>query len=154
MDAVNKPNDWFATRFLNPDQTPESLVVEGISTSNTKIEDREYYRNIPEVKEAYTDEYGTFKEREFNDTYDQYLAEYQYLSGINNRDFVLQFYEKNPGVFSVSYGHFVDPSMSVSKVNNPLEQTYGLTTIGEWSEPTISAKEAAQKNRIYIPDKG
>jgi hypothetical protein len=149
MDNTNKPHDWFASRFLNPDKTPEFFVLEGFSTENTKIEDKDFYKNKAKVKEFYTNEEGVFDEKAFDRDFDQYTKEYQYLSQINNRDFVLQFYEKHPGVFSVPFGHSYVPKMEITKVANPLDQSFGITAINQWSEPTISAREAAQKNRIW-----
>jgi hypothetical protein len=131
MDAINKPNDWFTARFLNPEQTPESLVIQGLSAENTRLEDKEFYKNKPKVKEAFTDDNGVFNEKEFDKAYDTYLAEYQYLSGMNTRDFILQFYEKNPGVFSIPYGHYVTPKIKTSLTPNPLKQSFGIIQLNE-----------------------
>lgn len=149
MENINKPHDWFAARFLNPDKTPEFLVLEGFSTENTKIEDKDFYKNKAKVQEFFKDENGNFDEKAFTEAHEKYTQEYQYLSNINNRDFVLQFYEKHPGVFSVPFGHSFAPTMDVSLTPNPLDQSFGVAAINEWSAPNISAREAAQKNRIW-----
>lgn len=131
MENINKPHDWFAARFLNPDKTPEFLVLEGFSTENTKIEDKDFYKNKAKVQEFFKDENGNFDEKAFTEAHEKYTQEYQYLSNVNNRDFVLQFYEKHPGVFSVPFGHSFTPTMDVSLTPNPLDQSFGVTAINE-----------------------
>ena len=47
----NKKNDWFATLLFQPNMTLQDFANNDITPDNTSINTREYYKNIPEVKE-------------------------------------------------------------------------------------------------------
>lgn len=76
MEENIKKNDWFATLLYNPDLSLAELEQLNIIPENSALLKKEDYKNIPEVKEAFSDKDGNFKEAEFNGFYDGALALY------------------------------------------------------------------------------
>lgn len=82
MEENTKKNDWFATLLYNPDLSLAELEQLNILPDNSALLKREDYKNIPEVKEAFSDQNGNFKESEFNGFYDGALSLYnKYANG-------------------------------------------------------------------------
>lgn len=48
-----KKNDWLAALFFQPDKSVQELVNLGITPDNSNVKDREYYKGIPEIQEAF-----------------------------------------------------------------------------------------------------
>ena len=71
-----KVNDWFAARLLNLDKGPGILIDNGINVENSKLEDRDVYKNKLKVQEMFKKEDGTFDEDNFNKFYDNISNEY------------------------------------------------------------------------------
>ena len=147
-----KVHDWFASRFLNPDKDPMVLISEGITPDTAEIKDRDFYKSKEKVKEAFKTDSGGFDEEKYNKIYDQFIAEYNYLSSVDSENFILNAYEKSSSNFSTDFGKIVDQEISVDKVANPLDLNKGITAINEWSTPTLSKREAAQKNQYWDND--
>lgn len=147
-----KVHDWFASRFLNPDKDPMALISEGITPDTAEIKDRDFYKSKEKVKEAFKTDSGGFDEDKYNKVYDQFIAEYNYLSSVDSENFILNAYEKSSSNFSTDFGKIVDQEISVDKVANPLDLNKGITAINEWSTPTLSKREAAQKNQYWDND--
>ena len=48
-----KKNDWLAALFFQPDKSVPELINLGITPDNSSVKDREYYKGIPEIQEAF-----------------------------------------------------------------------------------------------------
>ncbi len=147
-----KVHDWFASRFLNPDKDPMALISEGITPDTSEIKDRDFYKSKEKVKETFKTDSGGFDEEKYNKVYDQFIAEYNYLSAVDSENFILNAYEKSSSNFSTDFGKIIDQSISVDKVANPLDLSKGVSAVNEWSTPTLSKREAAQKNQYWDND--
>lgn len=55
-----KKNDWLAALFFQPDKSVQELVNLGITPDNSNVKDREYYKGIPEIQEAFKNDRGEF----------------------------------------------------------------------------------------------
>lgn len=148
-----KVHDWFASRFLNPNKDPMALISEGITPNTADIKDRDFYKSKEKVKEAFKTDSGEFDEEKYNKTYDQFFAEYSYLSAIDSENFILNAYEKSSSNFSTDFGKVIEHSIDVNKVGNPLGLSKGVTSINDWSTPILSKREAAQKNQYWDNEK-
>ena len=129
MEENTKKNDWFATLLYNPDLSLAELEQLNIVPDNSALLKREDYKNIPEVKEAFSDQNGNFKESEFNGFYDGALALYnKYANGE---------YEKKIPILH----EYLD-----SKWDRPLEQRVADTN------PTFDLKDNALRDpyKTYI----
>lgn len=152
MADERKTYDLFAARLLNPDKGLGALIDNGITMENTSLEDIDTYRNKAKVQEIFKKEDGSFDEENFKKFYDGIQQEFVAMNAIGTENFVLNSYEKAPGNFSVQYGQFVDLTPKAEHVDNPLDLSKGLVGFNEWSEPTKSAREAAQQNRYWDND--
>ena len=152
MDTA-KEFDLFATRILNPDKGLSYFIAEeGLSFQNTQLQDKDFYKSTKKVQEIFSDENGNFKDAEFDAFYNQISLEFSYLSQIDSASFIFDTYEKSEADFITPFGRRKEKTMEVSKVTNPLEQTYNLAGFDEWSTPELSAREAAQKNKVLKDD--
>lgn len=152
MDENNKVYDLFAARMLNPDKGIGALIDNGVTIENTTLKSIDEYRDKAKVQEFFKKEDGSFDETNFKKFYDNIEKEYQYMNAIGTENFILNSYEKAPGVFSIQEGQFVDLQPKLEKVDNPLDLSKGLVGFNEWSKPTKSAREAAQQNKYWDND--
>lgn len=156
MEENVKTNDWFAARLLNDGNgATEKLLIEGINPTNASLQSPEFYKNKNKVIEKFTTDTGIFDEVAYNKFYEKVATEYSYLSAIDSENFVRDFYEKSPSNFLTDFGT-VDNSKQITAqhIANPLDQYKGISGWNEWSAPTISNREAAQKNQYYDPETG
>lgn len=149
MSNTTKEFDLFATRLLNPDKGLSYFIVEeGLSSQNTQLEDKDFYINLPKVKEMFSDEEGKFDSVKFDKFYEQISLEHSYLNQIDSATFIFDTYEKSEADFSTPFGKVKKHEMEVERVTNPLEQTYNIVGMDDWSTPILSAREAAQKSVV------
>ena len=60
------------------------MFASGITPDNTTLRDRDYYKNIQQVKDVFTDSAtGVFNEDRFNDYYDSLSRSYNEYSRTN-----------------------------------------------------------------------
>ena len=104
MDENNKVYDLFAARMLNPDKGIGALIDNGITIENTTLKSIDEYRDKAKVQEFFKKEDGSFDETNFKKFYDNIEKEYQYMNAIGTENFILNSYEKAPGVFSIQEG--------------------------------------------------
>ena len=71
-----KKNDWFATLLFNPDLSMREISEMGITTDNSGLKNKDEYRNIDAVKQAFSEPDGKFNEKKFNDFYNGALELY------------------------------------------------------------------------------
>lgn len=154
MENINKTNDWFAARLLNDDKDPAALLVEGINPTNSSLQTPEFYKGKAKVQEAFKKDDGSFDNDTFNKFYDQISKEYEYLSAVDSENFIYDAYEKSNSNFITDFGRIEDKKTQAMLIANPLDQSKGLTSFNEWSEPEISNREAAQTNQYYDPETG
>ena len=127
MDTVIKEHDLFAARMLNPDKGLSYFVAEeGLSSQNTQLEGKEFYKNKEKVKEFFTDDSGKFNQEEFDKFYKQISLEYSYLNNMDSAKFIFDTYEKSAADFTTPFGEVKDYELEVERTANPLEQTYNL----------------------------
>ena len=147
-------HDWGATRLLNPDKQIDFLLTEGIDTTNSKLESRDFYKNKNKVQEAFKKDNGEFDEELYNKWYDQIATEYEYLSAIDTENFILDQYEKSESDFTTKHGKRKNHEVAAEIIANPLDQSMGARAWNIWSDPEISRREAAQNNKYYDPETG
>lgn len=145
-------HDWGATRLLNPDKQIDFLLTEGIDTTNSKLESRDFYKNKNKVQEAFKKDNGEFDEELYNKWYDQIATEYEYLSAIDTENFILDQYEKSESDFTTKHGKRKNHEIAAEIIANPLDQSMGARAWNIWSDPEISRREAAQNNKYYDPE--
>jgi|GEM_PF-2493724 len=76
----NKNSDWIGSIVKNPETTMDQWIYEeGLNANNTTIYDKEFYKSKDTIKKMFTDSSGKFKEKEFDNFYNQSVASYNEL---------------------------------------------------------------------------
>lgn len=70
-----KNYDWVAATLYQPNLSAGDLVSMGVTSDNAEMLDREAYKGMDAIKEAFT-ENGSFNETKFNQFYDNCLEAY------------------------------------------------------------------------------
>ena len=71
-----KQGDWMATVLSNQNTTVEDFIDNGVNTTNTVLQSRDYYKDKPKIKKIFSNSDGSFDERNYNKFYDQALKSY------------------------------------------------------------------------------
>ena len=76
----NKNSDWIGSIVKNPETTMDQWIYEeGLNANNTTIYNKEFYKSKDTIKKMFTDSSGKFKEKEFDNFYNQSVASYNEL---------------------------------------------------------------------------
>ena len=126
MNDSIKIHDYGAARLLNPEETPGTLVVGGLTAENTKLEDKDFYQNKAKVREIFSDENGNFKQEEFDAFYKKISDEFLYLNALKDQNFAFNFYEKNNANYRVKVGRKSNPQVYTELTANPTHSSLGL----------------------------
>lgn len=150
MSNINTQNDWFATRLLNDNATPDQLIISGITPENSIIQSPEFYKNKAKVQEKFMKDDGSFDDKAFNDFYAETLLYYQYLNGVNTESYILDAYEKSASNFTTDFGTYKNEKLVAQFDPNSYHQSLGVIGVNELSKPEYSQRELAQMN--YFKD--
>ena len=157
-NEINKPHDWFATLMFNPDLSTNDLRGLDITANNSSLKDKDYYKNIEDVKKTFTDANGKFDERKFDSFYSGALELYN--KSANNE------YDKQ---LPILFGYLdskwdrklnsdvlnVDPTFVV-KESSELDPTAVYYMPGTKTDNRYSPKELAEMEEVvdYKTGKG
>ena len=150
-----KKHDWLATIFFSPDKSIQDLADFGITTDNSTLYSRDYYKNIPEIKEAFQTDSGKFDEYKFNSFYNDALYLYNVAEENKIEGSILNTFEYDPlDYFAPLNSKTRDVSASLNWSPNPERRSTGLVNIRETSDPTMSVREVAQTSQVFNYDTG
>jgi hypothetical protein len=90
-----KKYDWFAARLFQPELSTIDFYNSGVTPENTDIKAKDYYKSLPDVVNAFT-ENGTFNEQKFENFYNNALLTYNQYSTDEYGKLVLSEYEYDP----------------------------------------------------------
>ena len=147
---INKTNDWFAAQMNAPvGVTTSDFYANGITPDNTGLHDRDYYKNIPQVQEAFNKD-GKFDETAYNQFYDSAIRSYNDFS---NDKFIEDYVEK---AARHKYDWFnleapiMNDSVYMLEASDKNRHSHGLSNIWHKGEASFSDREVAQAN--YVRD--
>lgn len=145
-----KKNDWLATRFFSPDKTLQDLANLGITTDNSSLQEEDYYKNIPQIQEAFKTDSGDFDDLKFDKYYQDILSSYNEADNAKLVSTIMDSYNYDPyDYFAPIGGKVRDVSSKFVKFANPERRSRGLTNLRETSAPTMSLREVAQQNKVF-----
>lgn len=145
-----RKNDWLATLFFSPDKSIQDLADYGITTDNSSLQNRDYYKNIPAIQEAFTDDHGNFDNAKYNKFYDDALYLYNAAEENNIIGNIINTYEYAPGdIFAPIGAKRKDSNASIYQTINPERRSISLTSIGGISDPTMSIREVGQTSNVF-----
>ena len=152
--SIQKKNDWAITLFFNPEKSLEDLANYGITTENSDIKDREYYKSYPEIQ-AYFTEDGKFNEVKFNNFYNSALSLYNSEDAKNVESKILNTYEYDSDDILAPIGSKIrNYSPRIVKYANPTRSTRGVANLNRWGSPTMSEREVAQTRKVFNTETG
>lgn len=132
-----KQNDWFAANLNQPDFGLDDMFASGITPDNTILRDRDYYKDIKQVKETFTDKSGNFNEDAFNAYYDGLSRSYNTFA---NEDFVgkmLNTMESSPyDIFSLDNPNTFDATVKMVRNSDSQRHQVGMSGVNLIGEPS------------------
>lgn len=125
------------------------MYASGITPDNTTLRDKDYYKNIQQVKDAFTDRAtGVFNEEQFNDYYDGLARSYNDFSRTNFVDNWLKNMDSSPyDIFSDKPGTF-DNTVRMIRNRDPQRHQIGVSGINVVGAPSWDEREVAQENFV------
>lgn len=148
-----KKNDWLATLFFSPNKTPQDLANLGITTDNSSLLDKEYYKKVPQIQEAFKDKSGNFDDNKFDQYYQTALKLYNDADNSKLVQDLQDFYEYDPNdYFAPIWGKVTNIRPKLVQFPNPERRSRGLSNLRESSAPTMSIREVAQTNKVFNYD--
>lgn len=151
---MEKHNDWLASMFFQPDMNLQDLADMGVTTENSELKSRDYYKSVGAIKEAFS-ENGVFNDKAYNAYYDSVervynvAAQQELVGNILNQ----KTYDERDHTAPVS-GKLRDYTPSIVEFANPLGVTHGTEGVGLISDPILSVREAAQKAAVFNTETG
>lgn len=147
---ATKINDWVAAQMNAPvGVSSADFYANGITPENTEIHSRDYYKNIPQVQEAFSKN-GELDEVAFNQFYDSALRTYNEFS---NEKF-LEDYVKTAARHKYDWYNLKAPVRNSSaymlQAADKNRHTQGLGNIWQKGDAVFSDREVAQAN--YVRD--
>lgn len=145
-----RKNDWLATLFFSPDKSIQDLADLGITTDNSSLQDREHYKNIPTIQDAFKNDDGNFDNEKYNSFYNDVLYLYNEAEKNNIVGNIINTYEYAPGdIFAPIGANRKDSNASIYQTINPERRSVSLTSIGAISDPTMSTREVGQTSNVF-----
>lgn len=144
----NKQNDFIAAVLYNQDASLEELYANGITPENTGIKERDEYKNIKAVQEAFSDKEGKFDEKSFNAFYDSALRVFNEYQNEDFTEKAIELIETSPLDWTNLNGKRYDTDAIVHLEHLPNKYTMGLGNIWEIGTPTFSDAEIAQTKNV------
>ena len=144
----NKQNDFIAAVLYNQDASLEELYANGITPENTGIKERDEYKNIKAVQEAFSDKEGKFDEKSFNAFYDSALRVFNEYQNEDFTEKAIDLIETSPLDWTNLNGKRYDTDAIVHLEHLPNKYTMGLGNIWEIGTPTFSDAEIAQSKKV------
>ena len=148
-----KQNDWIVAGINNPSFDNNDFKDIGLNLENTQILPIEDYLKTDFVKNNpnFQDSSGVFQETRFRDYYNSRIGQFKdFAEDTNYQAFQYDLFDpRNQG-----NGRVKDPKLRTYSVSNPLHITKGTSGVTEIGLPGLTAKEQAQKNKVFNPETG
>ena len=146
---MSSKNDWFAANLNRPDLGMDDMIKAGITPDNTTLHDSDYYKNIAQVKDAFTDEKtGKFKDEEYNAFYETILRTYNTFTNADYLDHWLESLESSPyDIFSLDEPSF-DTTVKIIRNRDPQRRSVGIAGPNVLGKPSFDEREVAQANLV------
>ena len=146
---MNKQNDWFAANLNQPNFGLDEMFASGITPDNTTLRDKDYYKNIKQVQNKFTDSSGKFNEDAYNDYYDSLKRSYNQFSTTNFESKMLNDIESSPyDIFALDNPNTFDSTVKMFRNTDPQRHQIGMSGLNVVGEPSWDEREVAQENFV------
>lgn len=149
-EATNTTKDWFVVNTSLPNPNQQELEANNITTENTVLKDRDFYKSSPKVQAMFVDtKNGKFNEDSFNQYYDGLVVSYNdFATGAFVKNAEKNF-EYLPWGQTPKDGKIATNLYKSEKIANPFGVKRGAAGMGVESGPDLSYREIAQNNYVY-----
>lgn len=147
----NREHDLFMEMLDNPEGSLNTMILAGLTPTNTYIEDKSKYKQDEWVQDQFKDKEGNFDENAFNQAYTQSKMYYNDLANITYDEAVknqLSFHRNN--IWAPQELKRQGPEFKEVKMSNPYEQVFNLTQLGRVDSPSKSIDELAQSHKVLL----
>ena len=146
---MERKNDWMAALINRPDFTMVDMYANDIRPENTGLQDKDYYKEIPQVREKFTNEQGQFDEQAYGEFYDSALRMYNAYADGDFLDKMIDNIERSPFDWTkIDNPNVHDVSAVLSASHDPYRHSMGLKNFYDIGDPQFSIKEVAQANFV------
>lgn len=146
---MERKNDWIAALINRPDFTMVDMYANDIKPENTGLQDKDYYKDIPQVREKFTTDNGQFDEQAYGEFYDSALRMYNAYTDGDFLDKMIDSIERSPFDWTkIDNPNVHDVSAVLSASHDPYRHSMGLKNFYDIGDPQFSIKEVAQANFV------
>lgn len=146
---MERKNDWIAALINRPDFTMVDMYANDIKPENTGLQDKDYYKEIPQVREKFTNDKGQFDEKQYDEFYDSALRMYNAYTDGDFLDKMISNIERSPFDWTkIDNPNVQDVSAVISASHDPYRHSMGLRNLYDIGNPQFSIKEVAQANLV------
>ena len=136
--------------FFSPHMSPQDLADHGITPDTASLQDIEYYKNIPQIKEAFSDDKGEFDNSKFTGYYKEVEKIYNWAENTNIMGNIVNTYEYDPyDIFAPINGKKKNSAPTLTYSPNPERRSSGITNLYHTSVPTMTPHEVGQQNKVF-----
>ena len=148
-----KQNDFLAALFFQPDLTVNDLIASGINTSNSSLQNKEFYKEQPAIQDAFKDEDGKFNDVAFTNYYNSVQQMFNDAEKTSWEKAMLNSYEYDQlDPLAPINAKRRDMSPALVDIQNPERRAWGLVHLAKAGDPTASAREVGQQNKVFNPE--
>ncbi len=145
-----KQNDWFAANLNQPNFGLDDMFAAGITPDNTILKDKDYYKDIQQVKDTFTDSgTGKFNEEAFDAFYNGLKRSYNEFSSIDFGNKMLKGMESSPyDIFSLDNPNTFDYDVKMLRNRDSQRHQIGMGGLNVVGEASWDEREVAQDNFV------
>ena len=150
MTNTNKPNDFIAASIngANENLSLDDLRYYNITPDNTGIQSKNYYKNIPKVKELFIKD-GKFDEEKYNAWYNDTLDIYNTWANDDFENKMIDAMERSSyNIFELGNNNIADDTAKIISAKDPERTARGLTDPFSINGPSFDIREVAQANKV------
>lgn len=151
---MEKQNDFLAAQLNAPDNfTLLDFYANGLTPDNTGLRDKDYYKNIQQVKDTFTDSNGNFNETAFDQFYDSTRRAYNEWATTDFSETIVRNIARAPeNFFKIDNPNIRDTSTKLFQANDPWRHQRGFGNIYEIGKESYDVREVAQTNYVRDAD--
>lgn len=154
---MSKQNDLILNRIANPEFSISDFKEVGVIAENTSLEKEEAYAQHSMIKDNpnFQDAEGNFDKVKFHEFYTESQAMYNNMADDSyQEDLIKQTTFHRDNIFAPYDQRREGPDFEFVKTPNPFRQTTSMIRLGVTEDPTLSADEIAQTQRVLLNPKG
>lgn len=145
-----KKNDWFATILHQPEMSLTDMYDNGVTPDNTDFKTRDFYKNMPQVVDAFTNDEGQFDETLFNNKYQSALKMYNDFANDDFENTILSNYDYAAEEWYAPIGSPTKDLRAKLTINTgPDKRSVGISGLSKVGGMSMSAREIAQTNKVF-----